>query len=806
MMRATNLLLTVLAVASLAAAGCGGDTKDDKGDTTSTAGDTTVTTGDTTVTTTPDTTADTDGPNCTSICGGRECGNRSGCNCGACDPGETCSAAGQCEAPGAPLGSFCGITATCEPSNTAVYPDCLDKQCASRNCLSNNQSAFLLRDVCSAGCTISKDDDDNGVNDADAPNDTCNPTDIVDGPAGNLFRCVNFSAPGDSPLGLCVPGTEFEECASDLDCPSGEGCELTTIGGNISFRCVGKYIDNDSWNADVVGLSETCNDDPESGPVAYCASGLCFGIGCVSPCDRAATDPNAGCDTTKVIADTGCDTAAHTCKGNAAIACTKDIDCSSWECGEPRQIFSNVTQKFDLCWPKGCTTDDQCGGGFYCRFFWNGEEGDAAGLDSLCLPATPGGAELGEACDPNPDDNVPGDTCKDTDLCIGGFCSNLCLSDADCATSKGQLCAVAELPGDADDDGETDFALAVQWCQTYPGATGNCRNDSDCAATETCDVYEVANPDANGKDDAPYLLAGKCVPVSATDFPGETGTFGQACNDGSECRSGFCLGATETESGFCTKTCADTPDCGSVNIGGETARGVCSSLLFGWGGDFSDNTNAVFIPLCVLTDDTLADCSDDLSCDAANEVCLVNTVATDAAHAPKIEYLCEQVVDEGTALPTGAVGSACNPNPGDDDALECANAYCQTDRDGNGYCTKPCDGDSVCGNGTTCTQANVFARVGEYADNSGSVGFCLKPSLCEECYGNFDCNGDFVCANVGSSTASNYRCVPKCETAGANSAECGGTTSCTAGADQRGEASLGCYNKAGTAASTVCTQ
>jgi len=785
-MRAQSWLLTVLTVAPLAAAGCGDDnngtTTDATGTDTSTnettTGDTTSPTGDTT-------------PNETVSCGNRVCGTFAGLNCGTCDPGEICTSAGQCESAGNPMGSFCGITANCTP-DSLNYPDCIDNQCASRNCLSLNPTALVLRDVCSSGCQIHKDNNPpNGVNDVDAPLDDCNPDDIVDGPAGNAFRCVNFAAPGASPVGLCVPGSEFVECQSDADCPSGEGCELTTIGGDYNFRCVANYEDNASWNADVVGLAGSCNDDPANGDVSYCKSGLCFGLGCVTACERASD-----CNT-----DT-CNTGTGKCNGDASVTCASDADCSAWECGEARQILGDgqgglAGPFWKFCWPKSCSLDDDCGSNFYCRFFWNGDEVNP-GLDNLCLRQNPDGVDRGEACDPNPDDNIPGAVCKNEDLCIGGFCSNLCNTDANCGTD--QVCAVAELPGDLDDDGEDEFVLPVKWCQTYPNATDECRSNKDCGTGEACQIYEIENPNQAGQADAMYLLAGLCQNVAA-EFPGTAGDFGATCASGAECKSGFCLGATDTTPGFCTTVCAASADCGTVTIQGETYNGICASLLYGYGGTLDDSTDVVYIPLCIVTTDSLVDCASNLTCTAANEVCFHNVVATDAAHPATTEFLCSALVEEGTAKPTGALGSACNLEPAEDDPPQCASGYCIEDKNGNGYCSQLCKAGDPCGAGTTCVETTVFPRVGVYADNSASIGLCRKDGECEACYGNFNCSGGDVCANLGTSNVPDYRCVPGC----VDSCEAANAT-CNAGTDARGEANNGCFQKNGAVPVNYCAQ
>ncbi|MCC6528072.1 MAG: hypothetical protein IT373_35825 [Polyangiaceae bacterium] len=797
MKRAQNWLLTVLAVAPLAAAGCGDETpgKSDTS-TTSTTDATSPTDGDgtngTDSTNPPtDATGDTTGP----TCGTRVCGTFAGLNCGTCDPGEVCTSSGQCEDAGDPMGSFCGITSTCK-ADSPSFPDCIDAQCASRNCLSLNPTALALRDVCSSGCQIYQDEDQNGVNDADAPLDDCNPDDIVDGPAGNAFRCVNFAAPGGSPVGLCVPGSEFIECQSNADCPAGEGCELSTIGGDYNFRCMANYQENGSWTAEVVGLGEACNDDPEAGTVSYCGSGLCFGLGCVTACEQGSD----------CLTDT-CNTGTGKCTADTTRDCTADADCSGWECGEARQILGDgqgglAGPFWELCWPKSCELDTDCGSNHYCRFFWNSEGGEDAALDNLCLAQNPDGVGLGEACDPNPDDNVPGATCKNEDLCIGGFCSNLCKVDGDCGTD--QVCAVAELPGDFDEDGEDDFVLPVQWCQTYPGATDQCRSDADCGAGESCQIYEVVNTDAAGADDAQFLFAGLCQDVSA-QFPGTAGDFGATCTGGAECKSGFCLGATDTAPGFCTAVCASSADCGTATIQGDTFQGICASLLYGYGGTFNDSTDVVYVPLCIVTTDSLEDCSGDFDCTAANEVCFHNVVATDAAHAPTVELLCSALVEEGGTMPTGAVGSECDLEPAEDAPPECAGGYCLEGADGKGYCSELCaTPGNACAGGTTCTETKVFARAGEYADNSATINLCRKDPECEPCFGNFNCANETVCANLGTTNTPDFRCVPGCATAD----DCTGeqATTCNASADERGEANMGCFAKNGNVPVNYCAQ
>ncbi len=792
-MRATFKLLTVLAVASLASAGCGDDETTPGTDTTLDTTDTVDTADGDTIVPETDSTSDVEAET-TNPCGTRECGVVGGETCGTCTGEETCSAAGRCITPGAPLGAFCGVTTTCT-STTPGYPNCLHEQCASNSCLPANQVALAFRDVCTQGCTIYKDTAPaNGVNDADALFEDCAPDNVVNGPAGDVFRCVNFAQVGQNPVGVCLPGSEFADCTRDSDCPENEGCEITNIGGAIGSRCMAKYRETSEWTGSVNSLSESCNENVNNGAVEYCDSGLCFGVGCVSLCAS-----NADCDTTRVRPGTGCGNDGK-CLTNPSKTCTTDVDCSAFECSPDFEIFGAEYPQFafDICFPNNCETDADCGGGFYCRFFWNGEPGRDAGLDSLCLPQVEDGADLGEACI-DPSETIPGNICKNEDLCIGGFCSTLCRDNGDCNATAGQLCAAAELPGDFDEDGEDDFVLPVQWCETFPGYTTDCLSSSDCAATEVCRVYEVANYEGETLNvDGPYTLAGVCQafnPDAANPaFPGNAGTFGQACTTGDQCRSGFCYPINEDGTQrICADVCQSTSDCPTnVTIGDQTASGVCVSLLYGWGGDLNDAAKSVYVSLCLPDVSSLVDCSDDYAC-TGTESCFPNVVAAGPTTAAKIEFLCFETWETEAQRGTKALGDTCNPNAA---AEECGSGICVTElaNDTQGYCSEICDvGVDGCGNNTTCQDVTRVARVGEYANFAASYGLCLKDQGCSECAGQWDCPGSLACVNLGTAAAADYRCVPGCEENADCTAE--GRTTCNTSVDFSGRDAMGCFNK-----------
>lgn len=795
----------VLAVASLTAVGCGDDDKPNPTNDT-VGGDTT--TGDT------DSPADTGMDTTSNPCGTRICGVFAGVTCGplngACPGALQCNTTnGTCEEPGLPMGSFCGETATCnsslpQGSGPNQFPGCQSARCESDTCLGNVQGVFVLRDVCTAVCRVYQDSNNDGVNDS-ATQDDCNPIDIVNGPAGDKFSCVRIDSTPNSDVGICVPGTTFKTCGTDSDCPEDEACEITNLitgGLNIGQRCIAKYRENDSWTGEVVGVSESCATNPSTngGSVALCDSGFCSGAGCQPLCAD-----NIDCDTTASRPETKC---INSVCGGTDKACTADVDCSSWFCAEPAALFetSGISTEFRLCSAKSCDTSDDCGASFYCRFFWNGELRDAAALASSCLAefTGPDAAELGDACDSNPDDNIPGDTCRAEDLCIGGYCSAMCISDSNCDASKGQLCGILEFPIDGDDDGEDETLLSFGACQTFPGSAGDCLSNSDCGAGFLCDLYAKNNPETENASFAPYVLGGKCMPIDTTKFPGTTGDYGQLCAGAADCKSGICLGASATSQGLCLMGCESSEDCPSLTLEGTAYQGLCNSYLYSWGGDFDDARTNLNLNLCVPTQDPMTDCSADFTC-AAGQACLPNVISWDATIPSVVEYICAVNTNEaGQPAPSKNVGDACNPSS---ETSECLSSICfpVDGSETQGYCSALCDVDTgTCGNGTSCLEVTRAARRGPYAVNAVTYGLCLKDPTCDPCYGHDTCPGDHICVRAAAPNAATeddgFRCVPACD-----NETCSGGTSCNSGTDQLGDTAQGCFNITAGNPAVSCT-
>ncbi len=687
---------------------------------------------------------------CAPQCTGKACGpDGCGGTCGTCPTGQDCNLTGQCVAGKQPLGGACGPDAVCRPPEagapdtaTQEYFDCLNAQCDTDLCFAP---------YCSKFCAISKDQTNNttgaagadGVDDTDAPNNDC--AGGVDGIVGPNLRCVNISPAGYQPTGICYPGTTLAKCGSSADCPQGETCAVTYIGGTYESRC----------QTNIKGGSEdiatACNDDPMAGDVAYCANGFCFTIGCSAFCAS-----NGDCQTANACQ-------GGKCANNQALSCTTDADCSSWECKKDMELSSDGW-KDDVCFPKACYKEADCpDSAFFCRPFI------ADTMDKFegsCMMKPENVVPFGEVCDENPDDNIPGPICQNPYLCMGGYCGGMCGDDVDCATDKDQKCTVAfEYNLDEDEDGTDDAYLPLWACQTFPGTSGDCLVASECAggANELCLWYE------SGPEAGELELSGQCLPRDAAK-----GNYGDLCGAAvnMNCNSGLCLGSDPEANvaGFCTETCLAQTDCpASVTLEGTLYKSVCRALLWGWNGTM-DRLDDLYLPVCLPTADTdsLADCSADYSCATAGEGCVPMVIASNPDVAGKVDWLCMAMGDTATL----ALGAVCEPNPADDYAgATCTSGLCMPDVEkAKGYCSEFCKTDNDCSNGYVCHAYPYVDRANDAFDVI--VPRCQKAATCIPCAENADCTDGYSCVNVGGlGFTADYRCAPTCMA----DADCTGT-------------------------------
>jgi len=645
------------------------------------------------------------------------------------------------------LGTYCGPSDACafeilDPLtgllvSNPLWPDCQHDQCDSGFCAGAGlPGVFAIVPACSQSCTITIDAMNNstglpgsdGVEDPDAPSDC---TGFASGPLGANWACVNFGVPGSPSNSFCMPGSTFVTCFKDSDCAEGEGCGVTTLGG-LGQKCFAK-VETGVWG-DAVAMTTSCNNDPYAGDIGLCEQGLCYTmLGCTSYCETGYD-----CDTTEIYEGSGCDPATNTCIGWHSKNCLSDTDCSAWYCNEPGPVFSNVPEYTpQLCFPNICDTVDDCPSDFYCRWFFNGQTGKLAEWEHRCLARDPEGVGLGEPCDTDPTDNIPGDTCQAADLCVGGYCSALCNDDAQCGPE--QVCRIEEANLDTTGDTIADVMLPLEYCITLPGKEGPCLSEATCHDEQRCGIYETHVPG----DEGTLTVAGYC---QDTDLA--LGTLGQSCGavgaETDQCEN-YCLGANAAAglTGICSQTCETHTDCPNSLLDGVEHSFRCQTYVFSYGIDTLAAEDNVYLGLCAPNsiDSSGDDCSVDFTCADETEACSVLSINFGPDYAAGTDHVCLDMTGDGAYTPTKELGESCNPNVAQD---ECKTMYCLADATGmTGICTAPCDpeGDQ-CGDGLVCEADIAFPRAGDYEANAGILWRCNTAPACVPACGAAECGDD----------------------------------------------------------------
>ncbi len=793
-------------VADTGATGTGG--KSDAGTGNTTAGSDAATTGSGTAGDDVTSKSETDA-GCGYCQPGWECGpDGCGGECGTCDTGKTCDKAKHVCVKDVvkpnllKFGERCGESGTCTRQTfdataqawvaNPAWPNCVNGQCETGLCLSGIGGA----PVCSKTCTLGPDADKldaegnagaDGVADDPATSEC---TGATDGPVGAKFNCGTYNDITDAnPVAFCMPGTTFKACKSNTDCPTGESCQLHPIRGAYTAICVASGKNG-------VGPSHLCDDSAKEPKIPLCeATNNCFGIGCFGFCKTSAE-----CVTTKGACTGG------KCKDSAATTCATDEDCSAWTCQKDHNLFGDnggaPPPLFDVCWPRTCGVNTDCiDGDFHCRFFTNGKSGEAFAIQNICERNAAGAVKLGEECDADPDDNKTLPECGG--LCLNsGTCSVLCKTDADCASTTGSfLCGIDEIPFDTNADKEDDKVLPLGYCRPFAGTKTPCKADKDCGTggKEVCNPIEVQLADGT------FDLKGLCTEINPKE-----GDIGDLCGakTGVNCKSGFCLGADETNPGFCTSMCQGKADCGDgkeIPIDGTAYKFFCRSYLYSWNITYDKQDDNIYFGLCVpvaAADSSLADCSADFKC-AAGQECYPSAIAFGANGEGKVEWNCRAntFYDSKNAkqVPTGKTGAACDiKGESDDPALNCEKGFCIDDtKKGAGFCTAFCKTDAECSgiDKGVCGQLVSIDRPG--TDKDVTIGLCRKAASCSQCVDDSDCAAGYMCGNVGGiGNLYDPRCVPACKV----DADCvgkDGGPSCKASSDKKGTptAAMGCMPK-----------
>ena len=577
--------------------------------------------------------------------------------------------------------------------------------------------------------------DEGGVNDCGS---------AADGPVGSEFRCVNRNQQNLSPQGICYPGTTFKECEATSDCPGDETCGLFYIHDIYQTRC--KTPTKGS-----VGLGESCNNDPNAGPINHCGDFRCISSwGCQAFCK----------DNNDCVTDTCVE---GKCSKNSESACESDSDCSAWECDLEYKVYTNSEYLDEVCIPRDCFSVSDCNDpDFFCRPFWNSAEiAEDVALSPSCRRKAPGTANYGEACGvANDGTGLP--ECVWGSGCLDNLCSGPCQSDGDC--SDGQECLLSyEWQIDVDDDDQEDTYLNVDLCRVWPheGELTDCNSDADCAAGEHCQFRVKGQGEGQ---DRTWKVEYKC----RQDFDNQV-SLGEICGGTSkkQCDSDLCLipGGSSGSKAMCTAYCDTADDCLEyIEFNGLTIKSICLSFRVNRHQNM-DPVDDVYAPYCwrVTSNSSLKSCEETRSCTDAKEYCRALAIAGNPDELVTVEHRCIYIGDSGggnlSALPTKNIGEACTSSS------QCKGRRCMPDGLGGGYCTHLCKGDGDCNNPfmdkLACTEVELVPRPDKV--NSGITHRCVVKEMCSPCATDSECGGDYQCINFGGQNfLAKYKCGQPC--------------------------------------------
>ncbi|MBR58247.1 MAG: hypothetical protein CMH54_09520 [Myxococcales bacterium] len=635
---------------------------------------------------------------CIPDCEEKTCGE-DGCggSCGTCDPGSACNAAGNCtSASGTSFGGECFVTETCaplEPSDwtdtfaVISYLDCIDAQCSD---VDGECHVPFGEPVCTKRCTLtSLSDQANNLTGAMTPDGVEDYPELCtganpNGPYGGDYRCVRITAPAGSDYAICLAGTDFKPCLTELDCPIGETCQLHTVFGVTGTYCAAP----NNLGGGVTELCETNPYDPTvyyNDDLGYCESGLCFGIG-IGCSELCGAD-----DSICVPEGTSC--TDGTCSNNESVSCATAADCSPWSCQNVTLSSGPPPVVAGSCFPSNCEVNNDCiDSEFFCRTFYNGAAtAELADWDHSCLRKPTERVALGEACDINTDDAIPGGVCENPIWCVNGSCSSHCGTDADCADN--QICGLDDVFIDINSNGLTDTADAFMMlpiCQPvdHEGALTTCTSNTDCTVEgEVCTPTQIADEAGNG------IMKFYCT---SNANPWVKGEHGNICggDSGVSCSNRMCLNLDVDADGNqvrgCTDTCRSSADCPqNTEVGSLGPQNhICNSIRYSFNGS-ADTDDDLFVPVCLpeSMDSSITPCGvadqvgvgDGSFCTEADEACQPTIIATNPDEPAFAEFVC---LDTNGATKT--LGESCTT------ASQCTSLLCANAADGS-QCSILCD-------------------------------------------------------------------------------------------------------------------
>jgi hypothetical protein len=646
-------------------------------------------------------------------------------------------------------------------------------------------------------------------------------------------------APGAGPAGAecagpeacaswsCVQGRCLAACNPGPPCGPGEICLALHVGG----VCVA---------AGDGGLEAPCRVG------ADCASGLCRGGGCSTPCDATVTpdpcpnDRRCVAYATLALCERPCGGADDCGPRGLCLVEGDDVLCQTRgdaPAGAPCDRASDCRE--------GHCTDGACGAacaagcpaatacvrditGATCRPAGGQPENAPCTTGAECRSGFCAAGRCGRDCAAGPD-------CPAGMACVGfaegRFCFPRCMADTDCEAPAFCADGLAAEPvcfwRGAVADGATcreDFECRSGLCRgggcRPPCRDGNCPGGTECRdfgrGPFCTDVPAPLGAECSADDacsDGLRCTAGRCLPVCGETCPPEAvcPPEGEACHPvcarDADCRPGFVCQKHTGPAAFCaprgtvpdSAPCARGSECRSGLCHGGRCRPDCIGCTPGGGlsvGTPCERDAACASGLCVAG--VCAHPCPEAGCGAGRACLFVDDARVCLSLCEKGDLDCDPglscapeaggtLVCRGDRAGRAGEGSAC----AEDDTCAVENPVCRS-----GRCHRLCDRDADCGEDRRCAETRAGLRLCVDTGASPPMAPCVADAACESglCEGGRcfracadGCGPAGRCEDAARDPAApDRRCVPACEPA---AARCPEGTLCRAGADGL----AGCY-------------
>lgn len=689
--------------------------------------------------------------------------------CQSCLAAQTGQAAGTCAnvSAGQDPANECG---TVESASTCGF----DGYCGGGQCRKYPSGTECVAAVCTAPNTF-------------APARTCNGTGTCgagsSGPCPGGYRCNGTTA--------C-----YSSCTDDAQCMTGYYC-------NAAGTCAAQKLQGNGCNQ-AAGADCKVAGCGVCGSAGGCIDGYCCNTVCGGQCDAC----NGAALGWAAATNGTCKAAPSTYGGNPSCGGGVLCDGASSAC------------------PGGCTSDAQCGVGYYCSALGacaaqksqasacNTAQGADCAVAGCRVCGSAGGCVDGFCCDA-----ACGTACQSCGLAgTVGTCSpvsgaddapqctgnNTCSAASSCKKKNGQTCSAgSECASGSCADGvccNTACAGACDACSVAAGAAvaGTCSNvgagapgNPACGAT-LCNGSTATCPTTCTSDSgcgAAYYCAydSTCRPRKAQGAACDAGVGGD-CLDIAACR--LCASAGGCVDGVCCNS-ACSGSCNACSVtAGATVNGTCANVAPGGTGN----------PSCGGT-----------VCSGTSASC-PTTCVSDAGCAPT--HYCDQ---NQTCQLRKPQGSACNDAPGQDcfgaGCRVCASAACTDGVCCQSACDQPCQhcaaGTGSCTSVTSaddapeCTTPNTCSAAGSCKKKNGqtctSVADCASGNCADGVCCNTPCSGACDACSTSAGAAQNGTCAsvtgagnpsctplvcsgtsPNCPGGCSTDTDCGATTYCAA--------------------------